>query len=83
MRAYRRVVLHRRVVVNLLGGKQAIEGVLWDEQGPLLVLRDAYMHEGLSAGPVPMDGEVVIDKARIAFVQAPSISIAQPVLDGG
>jgi hypothetical protein len=71
VRAYRRVVLHRRVVVNLTTGK-AIEGVLWDEQGPLLVLRDAFLHEGGTNGPVPMDGEVVIDRARVEFVQAAS-----------
>ncbi len=71
MRPYRRVLVHRRVVVNLTTGK-AIEGILWDEQGQLLVLRDCYLHEGGTAGPVPMDGEVVIERDRIEFIQAAS-----------
>lgn len=66
MRAWRRVVLHRRIIVNLTDGT-AIEGVLWDEQGPLLVLRGAIMHE--NGQRAEMDGEVVIDRERIRFAQ--------------
>lgn len=67
MRSYRKIALHRRVVVNLTTGS-AVEAVLWDERGPLLVLRDAtLLEEGVA--PVKVDGEVVVDRAKIAFVQ--------------
>lgn len=64
---YGRTAVRRRVVVNL--GDEAISGVLWARRGRLLVLRDAQImqpgHE-----PVSMDGEVVIDRAQVRFVQA-------------
>lgn len=65
-RNYRKIALHRRVVANLTTG-QAFEGVLWDERGPLLVLRDARLHEP-RAGSVDV-GEVIVERDRIAFVQ--------------
>lgn len=67
MRSYRRLVLHRRVLVNLVDGS-AVDGVLWDEKGPLIVLRDASLHVQ-GGGSQPLDGEVVVDQARINFVQ--------------
>lgn len=67
MRAYRKIALNRRVVVNLTTGS-AIEGVLWAERGPLVVLKDASLHEP-GRGSLPMDGEVVIERDRINFVQ--------------
>lgn len=66
MRAWRRIVLHRRIVLNLTDGT-AIEGVLWDEQGSLLVIRGAELHE--NGGRVEMDGEVIIDRGRVRFAQ--------------
>lgn len=70
MRAYRKLVLHRRVVVNLIGGS-AMDGVLWDERGALVVLRDVRMLVQ-GGGASPVDGEVVIERSRIDFVQVPS-----------
>lgn len=67
MRAYRKLALHRRVVVNLTTGS-AIEGVLWSEQGDLVVLKDASLMEP-GRGSVPMDGEVIVQRDRINFVQ--------------
>lgn len=65
-RNYSRLSLNRRVMVNLTNGA-AIEGVLWDERGQLIVLRDARLFE--EGGTTPLDGEVIVDRERIAFVQ--------------
>lgn len=66
-RNYTRLVVNRRVMVNLTSGS-AIEGVLWDERGPLIVLRDAQLHT--DGGSSPLDGDVIVERERIAFVQA-------------
>lgn len=64
---YRHVV-HKRVVVNLLSGT-AITGVIVKARGPLYVLRDAaVLRENGEA--VPADGEIVIDKANVDYIQA-------------
>lgn len=66
MFAWRRTAVRKRVVVNL--ADSAFSGVLWAKRGPLLVLRDAkLMHPGSPA--VPVDGEVVIERSRVQFVQ--------------
>lgn len=67
-RNYRKIALNKRVVVNLTTG-QAVEGVLWDDRGPLIVLKDARLHEGGGAGSVSIDGEVVVERDRISFMQ--------------
>lgn len=66
MFAWRRTALRKRVVVNL--PDKAFAGVLWARRGPLLVLRDAEL---LEAGREPqrIDGEVVIERARVEFTQ--------------
>ncbi|MFT2014601.1 hypothetical protein ACMA1D_01950 [Streptomyces sp. 796.1] len=66
MFAWRRTAVRKRVVVNL--AERAFRGVLWAQRGPLLVLRDAEL---LEAGrePQPVDGEVVIERARVEFTQ--------------
>lgn len=69
MRAYSRVVLHRRILVNLDDGT-TLEGVLWDEQGELLVLRGALLHDQANGEPVPMDGDILVERRRIRFSQA-------------
>lgn len=66
-RPYSRLTINRRVMVNLTTGA-AIDGVLWDERARLVVLRDANLHE--DGGTMPLDGEVIVDRDRIAFVQA-------------
>ena len=65
---FRRVVVHRRVLINLLSQK-AIEGVLVRQVGPLLVVKDARIHEP-GADPVPIDGEVVLERDNVDFIQA-------------
>lgn len=65
-RSYGKLAMSRRVMVNLTTGT-AIDGILWDERGSLIVLRDAHLHtNGQSA---PMDSEVIIERERIEFVQ--------------
>ncbi len=66
--SYRPIVLHRRIMVNLVDGK-AMNGVLWDERPGLLVLRDTWLHVPGSPDPTHLDGEIVVDRERIAFVQ--------------
>jgi hypothetical protein len=63
-----RAVVHRRVVVNLLSGR-AVEGVLVRQTGPLLHVKDARLHEPGSS-PSPVDGEVVIERSQVDFIQA-------------
>lgn len=66
--AYRQFVIHRRVVVNLEGG-QAVEGILYRQSGPLVVLKKAVLHDP-GAEPLPLDGDTVIERVRILFIQA-------------
>lgn len=63
----RRYLVHRRVVVNLRTGT-AVSGVITDVRGPLLIIRDATVHDGDQAAPA--DGEVVVDRANVDYVQA-------------
>lgn len=66
---YGRIAISRKVLVNLVDGS-AIEGVIWDERRPLIVLRSArLLTNGQTAS---LDGEVVIHHDRIAFVQVVS-----------
>lgn len=66
MFAWRRTAVRKRVVVNL--ADKAFRGVLWAKRGPLLVLRDAEL---LEAGREPqrVDGEIVVERARVEFMQ--------------
>ncbi|MEV4902363.1 hypothetical protein AB0K08_13600 [Citricoccus sp. NPDC055426] len=60
----------RRVIVNLKAGT-AVDGVLVARQGPLLMIREAVLH-GDSDQPVPLDGEVVIERSEVEYLQYPS-----------
>lgn len=68
MGAYGRLVVRRRVVVNMTTG-QAVEGVMIRQSGPLLFVADAVLHEPHTE-PTSLDGEVVIERDRVAFIQA-------------
>lgn len=63
-----RLVIRRRVVVNLVTGT-AIAGVLLKRSGPLLVLADAtvFPRDGVES---KVDGEVVVERSQVEFVQA-------------
>lgn len=63
---WRRTVVRKRVVVNL--PDKAFAGVLWAKRGPLLVLRDAVLMQH-GAADTPLDGEIVIERARVEFIQ--------------
>lgn len=69
MGAFNRIIYRRRVVVNLDNGT-SIEGVLFKQDGPLLVIKNAfYLEPGTE--PVPLDGDTVIERSRVLFIQAP------------
>jgi len=59
--------LRTSVIVNLTTGR-SFKGVLWATSGPLLVLRQAELLEG-NRQAMPVDGEVLVDVARVEFVQ--------------
>lgn len=63
-----RLVVARRVVVNLKSGR-AIDGLLVRRSGGLLFLKNAVLHEP-DAEPVPLDGEAVVERSQIDFIQA-------------
>lgn len=67
MFAWRRTAVRKRVLVNLRTEK-AFRGVLWAKRGPLLVIRGAELFEA-GRPPVAMDGEVVVDRSNVDFVQ--------------
>lgn len=62
-----RLAVRRRVLANLIDGN-AMNGVLIARRGGYLVLKDVTL---LSPGsePTPMDGEVLLDKDRVDFLQ--------------
>lgn len=66
MFAFLRTLARRRVVVSLVDGT-AFTGIIWARRGPLLVLRDAQLLG--PDGPTSVDGEVVIERPRVSWVQ--------------
>ncbi|MFL2002024.1 hypothetical protein [Microbacterium sp. A1-JK] len=67
--AFRRVITRRKVIVNMLDGT-SIAGIFYDQDGPLLVIKNAqYMEPG--AQPVELDGDAVIERDKVLFIQAP------------
>lgn len=62
-----RLVRARRVVVNLRSG-QAIDGLLTKQEGSLLFISEARLLEG-SDQPTPIDGQAVIERQTIDFIQ--------------
>jgi small nuclear ribonucleoprotein (snRNP)-like protein len=67
MLSWRRTAVRRRVLVNLKTEK-AFRGVLWAKRGPLLVIKHAELLEGRRE-PVAIDGEVVVERSNVDFVQ--------------
>jgi hypothetical protein len=65
--AFRRLLLRRRVIVNLKTEK-AFRGVITRKAGALVELADVEL---LEAGkpPVRLDGRVVLERSSIDFVQ--------------
>lgn len=65
---WRSVAVSRRVMVSLRSGP-SISGVLIRARGPLLILANASLHEPGAPAPVPLDGETVVERGHVAFVQ--------------
>ncbi|MFI9465747.1 hypothetical protein [Streptomyces xiamenensis] len=63
-----RVAVRRRVIVNLVDGS-AVDGVLLRRYRTLLVLADATLLSP-DATPTRMDGELVVERSRVLYVQA-------------
>lgn len=62
-----RYPVKRRVIVNLKTGR-AFRGILWQRRRGYLVLRQAEMLQP-AGGTTPVDGEVVVERANVDFVQ--------------
>jgi hypothetical protein len=62
-----RTLVARRVVINLKTGR-GVDGLLVRKAGELLFLRNATALEP-GASPVPMDGETVVQRCDIDFIQ--------------
>lgn len=61
--------LRRTVIVQLKSGV-SFEGVLFEAYPEALVLRNAVAHEhGPKGEPAPVDGEVVLLRQDVAFIQ--------------
>lgn len=60
--------LRRRCIVNLRGETDSLEGVLWTRRGRWIVLKDARLLRA-SGEATPADGEVLIDRAQVSFLQ--------------
>ena len=67
MFAWRRTAVRKRVLLSLKTDK-GFRGVLWAKRGSLLILKDASLYEG-GREPVRVDGDVVVDRANVDFLQ--------------
>ena len=48
----------------------ALKGVLWQTRGPWLVLRNVFLISGSASAPeVRMDGEVIVHRDNVTFLQ--------------
>lgn len=69
LRWWRAPFLLRTVIVNLKDDPTAaIQGACWSVRGPWLTLRAASMLKTGEA-PAPIDGEVVVHRDNISFLQ--------------
>lgn len=58
-----------RVLASLTDGT-AIDGLLIDVRGPLMVLTDATVHTA-GTEPLKVDGEIYIERSRVLYLQKP------------
>lgn len=63
-----RRLIRANVVVGTHGDK-VFDGLLWDQDDRVVVLRNARVLD--VDGWVPMDGEVVLDRLDVAYLQFP------------
>jgi len=64
----RRLVVRRRVLVQLDTGR-AVVGTLWTTKAHRVVIKGAELFEP-GQEPTRMDGDVVIERARVEYIQA-------------
>ena len=64
--AYRKLT-KKLTIVNTLDDK-TFRGILWEQKGPLLILKQAQLLEP-NMPPVEIAGEVVIERNNISFIQ--------------
>ncbi len=64
---FNRRLAHQKILVNLLSGN-AIAGVCVHEERCALILKGATVHQP-GVEPTPADGEVLIDRANVDFIQ--------------
>lgn len=67
-----RGLIRERFIVTMVDG-QAFDGVLMEADGHSVVLRNAtaLVNEGADVKRVPADGEVVLPRSRVAYLQRP------------
>lgn len=70
MRRLIRQRLRRRVVVTLKSGA-AFRGLLFDVDRESVVLRDTEHLNDTARGPIPVDGELLVLRADIDYLQVP------------
>lgn len=71
MRRLLRERLRRKVIVTCKDGA-TFSGVLYAADPDVVVLRQAEAHDpNPRAGAVPVDGEIVVFRADVSFVQIP------------
>lgn len=66
--AARRLAARKRVLVALRDGS-AVTGLLWTRKGRALVLKSAQLLEPGNDHPVPMDGDLILDREQVVYVQ--------------
>jgi hypothetical protein len=59
--------IHERVLASLIDGS-AIDGILIDRRGPLLIMADCTLYTATSE-PAPLDGEIYIERDRVLYLQ--------------
>lgn len=61
-----------RVILNFRDPTApSLSGILWQRRGRWLVLRDCALLETAKQAPTRIDGEVVLDRATVLFLQVP------------
>lgn len=62
--------LRRRCIVNLtVDGADSIEGVLWSRRGRWVIVKDARLVRATDGTVTQADGELLIDRGQISFIQ--------------
>lgn len=62
--------MREKVIVTMKSG-EAFMGVLAEADSRSFVLRDAKALTDATARPVPVDGELVLDRAQVEYMQRP------------